>query len=53
MKIRKTIGLDLFLGVSTGPSYGMLRFDLQEKKLLPNWLLSGAAMYIVFPSDGA
>ena len=53
--MRKTIWLDLFLGGSTDPSYGMLRFDLQEKKLLSvlTCLLSGAAVYIVFPSDGA
>ena len=52
--MRKTIWLDLFLGGSTVPSYGMLRFDLQEKKLLSvlACLLSGA-IYIVLPSDGA
>ena len=55
--MRKTILLDLFLGGSAVPSYGMLRFDLQEKKLCPYWpvfclvLLSTLCFHLMVPNE--
>ena len=55
--MREIIWLDLFLGGNTHTSYGMLRFDLQEKNLLSYWpvfclvLLSTLCFHLMMPNE--